>query len=230
LLNRGWLLALLALPASACVAVEGDRILGRDLATGNSVFASLDPKLAVGLSPLVGATRVFKAPELKALEQRNGIPIVKPLGDLCFVRASSPLTEEQLKPVLAEALGRTDFQLVDFSRYRVPQGKIEFKPRGLTSSGLWRGRVIYSESRSMPVWAKVKIAGKPPEIPVAETREVERGERIEVEVRSGAARLAFTATAASSGRDGDSVLVRNPDNGRLFSARVLGKGKVLINK
>jgi hypothetical protein len=61
-------------------------------------------------------------------------------------------------------------------------------------------------------------------------REVERGERVAVEVSSGAARLTFEAEAASSGRTGESVVVKNPENGRLFSAKVRSKGKVAIQR
>ena len=43
-------------------------------------------------------------------------------------------------------------------------------------------------------------------------------------VTSGAALLRFQADAESSGRRGDNVLVRNPENGKLFQARVEGKG------
>ena len=61
-------------------------------------------------------------------------------------------------------------------------------------------------------------------------REVERGERVAVEVSSGAAVLTFQAEAASAGRTGDSVVVKNPENGRLFSAKVQSKGKVVVQR
>jgi hypothetical protein len=61
-------------------------------------------------------------------------------------------------------------------------------------------------------------------------REVERGEQVAVEVSSGAARLTFIAEAASAGRTGESVVLKNPENGRLFSAKVQAKGKVAIQR
>jgi len=61
-------------------------------------------------------------------------------------------------------------------------------------------------------------------------REVERGEQVAVEVSSGSARLTFIAEAASAGRTGESVVVKNPENGRLFSAKVQAKGKVAIQR
>jgi flagella basal body P-ring formation protein FlgA len=71
-----------------------------------------------------------------------------------------------------------------------------------------------------PVYASMLVA----------PREVERGDKVAVEVSSGAAMLAFEATAESSGRTGDSIVVRNPENGRLFSAKVEAKGKVSVKK
>jgi flagella basal body P-ring formation protein FlgA len=58
--------------------------------------------------------------------------------------------------------------------------------------------------------------------------DVDRGDAVSVEVRSGAARLAFTAKAESAGRNGDFIAVRNPSSNRVFQARVEGKDKVLV--
>ena len=60
--------------------------------------------------------------------------------------------------------------------------------------------------------------------------EVERGSTVSVQVISGDASISFDATAESSGRTGESVLIRNPENGRYFQARVEGKGKVSVKK
>jgi flagella basal body P-ring formation protein FlgA len=70
------------------------------------------------------------------------------------------------------------------------------------------------------------------EIPLsllARTLDVTRGEMVEVEVRSGGARLAFSGKAESSGRTGDLVSIRNLASSRLFQARVNGKGKALLD-
>jgi hypothetical protein len=60
--------------------------------------------------------------------------------------------------------------------------------------------------------------------------EVLRGEQVSVEVTSGAALLRFQAAAETSGRAGDSVLIRNPENGKLFQARVESMGKVIVQR
>jgi flagella basal body P-ring formation protein FlgA len=59
---------------------------------------------------------------------------------------------------------------------------------------------------------------------------VERGEPVQVEVRAGAARLKFDAKAERAGAVGDSIPVRNPASGKLFSARVEGKGRVSVDR
>jgi len=61
-----------------------------------------------------------------------------------------------------------------------------------------------------------------------EVRSVARGEKVQVEVQSGAARLQTEGRAESSGDMGGTISVRNTQNGRLFSARVSGKGRVVV--
>ena len=58
--------------------------------------------------------------------------------------------------------------------------------------------------------------------------DVNRGDAVHVEVRSGAARLAFTAKAESGGRSGDFIAVRNPSSNKIFRARIEGKDKVVV--
>jgi flagella basal body P-ring formation protein FlgA len=65
---------------------------------------------------------------------------------------------------------------------------------------------------------------------LAAPRDVEAGEIVEVEVRSGAARVAFQGKAESGGRAGDSILIRNRQTGRRLRAVVAGKGKVSVDE
>jgi len=60
-------------------------------------------------------------------------------------------------------------------------------------------------------------------------QEVARGEMVEIQVLSGAARLALTGKAESSGRIGDIITIRNLTSNRIFQARVSGKGKALLD-
>jgi flagella basal body P-ring formation protein FlgA len=59
--------------------------------------------------------------------------------------------------------------------------------------------------------------------------DVNRGEMVEVEVRSGAALLAFTGKAESAGRSGDTIVIRNLSSNKVFQARVEGKGKAFLD-
>jgi flagella basal body P-ring formation protein FlgA len=58
--------------------------------------------------------------------------------------------------------------------------------------------------------------------------DVNRGDAVRVEVRSGAAHLALVARALSGGRTGETISVRNPDSNRIFQARVTGKGTAIV--
>jgi flagella basal body P-ring formation protein FlgA len=59
-------------------------------------------------------------------------------------------------------------------------------------------------------------------------REVNRGEAVEVEVDAGLAHLKFDGRAESGGALGEVVTVRNAKSGKIFAARVVGKGKVEV--
>jgi flagella basal body P-ring formation protein FlgA len=58
---------------------------------------------------------------------------------------------------------------------------------------------------------------------------VKRGSKVTVRANVGEAQLTFEATAESSGRSGDTVLLRNPMNGHRFKGRVEAEGKVVVN-
>jgi flagella basal body P-ring formation protein FlgA len=59
--------------------------------------------------------------------------------------------------------------------------------------------------------------------------DVNRGDMVEVEVRSGAAHLAFTGKAETAGRSGDTIAIRNLSSNKVFQARVDGKGRAFLD-
>lgn len=72
-------------------------------------------------------------------------------------------------------------------------------------------------------------AGSPvPASALDEPNDVELGQSVLVEVRSGAAMVTIEGKAESSGRRGDVVSVRNPESGKLFRARVEEKGRASV--
>jgi flagella basal body P-ring formation protein FlgA len=63
---------------------------------------------------------------------------------------------------------------------------------------------------------------------LTEAFEVERGDTVEVTAVSGATQLGLEALAETSGRQGDVISLRNPRSGKLFRARIEGKGRAIV--
>jgi flagella basal body P-ring formation protein FlgA len=64
---------------------------------------------------------------------------------------------------------------------------------------------------------------------LAPPNDVNRGDAVHIEVRSGAARLMLTARAVTAGRSGDTISVRNPESNKTFQARVTGKDTAIVD-
>jgi flagella basal body P-ring formation protein FlgA len=60
--------------------------------------------------------------------------------------------------------------------------------------------------------------------------DVKRGDKVLVSVISGRVLLSFEAETESAGHIGESVIVKNPETGRRFVARVEEPGKVIVKK
>ncbi len=176
---------LVAPHAMACQMVDGERILAGDFAAVNPAFATIDPKFPLASTPWPGVTRIFRADEIARLARANGLTLDAPVSEMCFERATQPLTAEMLMPALraglagsfgtasalgtAGSLGTTGspgttgtedarIEILDFSRAGVPRGTLEFSRAGLSANGLWRGHLSYGEARSVPVWAQVRVS------------------------------------------------------------------------
>jgi len=271
-----------------CRPVDDDHILGKDLAAANPAFESIAPDRVIGATPFPGVDRILHSDEVARIARANNIAIPTPAPEMCFARATEPLTADRLLPVLKKALNldAATIEVLDFIHFPIPPGTLEFTVAGLNPNGVWRGNVIYSQGCSMAIWAKVRVTveqtwvestaliepGKiiqpdqltlrtgsrfpfgpapadsidfvaarkatrsiRPGEPVFASmltapHDVERGETVAVHVVAGQTELSFSAVAESSGRTGESVLIRNPDNGKLFQARIDSKGKVSINR
>jgi flagella basal body P-ring formation protein FlgA len=72
-------------------------------------------------------------------------------------------------------------------------------------------------------------AGSPvrPEL-LTRPNDINRGDLVEVEVRSRAVHLVFSGRADSAGRGGDTIAVRNLVTNRIFAAQVISKGKAIV--
>lgn len=158
-------------PAPACVQVSGESILVRDLAGAVPALAALPPDEVLGYTPAPGARRLVSRRELARLAERHGLRL-EPGPGLCVERAARLLSREELEAALRAALKEAApegmpearLELLEFSRYPVPEGELEFKRAGLPAPPrvgipvIWRGRVRYGGSRSVPVWARVRLA------------------------------------------------------------------------
>jgi flagella basal body P-ring formation protein FlgA len=60
--------------------------------------------------------------------------------------------------------------------------------------------------------------------------EVERGQTIEIEAAFPSVRFRLPVRAESSGRIGEHIVVRNPESGRKFRAKVTGPGKAVVTE
>lgn len=282
---------MLLLAAAACMAVEGEMIRLADFARALPAFAAAETDAPVGFSPAFGAQRMFAGAEVQRLAARYRIELPG-AGTVCFVRPSHRLDEPRVKAALLKVLAESgaELELLDFARYDVPEGELEFNRMGLQRTGagnrtrLWRGRVVYGNRRSFPIWAHVRLAlrreglvateaiptGRPiapgdvkvetldldpfepwpasrPEDVIGRvarrginagkpillsslgaTPLVKRGQDVEVTVRSGAMQLKFLGKAQKTAQKGELITVRNPSSGRVFPAKVAGKGQVAV--
>lgn len=279
--------------AAACKPVEGDRILGMNLAEALPAFGAMPPETLLGTMPPPGSKRTFHAAEMASLAQRFSIHLDFPV-DVCFEWPMESLSRDRIVQAMRESLQDSGarIELAETSLYKVPRGRLEFSREMLGRPAspaqkdpvLWRGEVLYGGDHRYAVWARVRVkvpcdrmiavealkpgqpidprqvrleqgecfpalqgGGQPPspspglvasraiaagseirpELLVS-PNDVDRGDTVQVEVRSGAARLAFTAKAESGGRSGDFVAVRNPSSNRIFRARIEGKNRVVV--
>jgi flagella basal body P-ring formation protein FlgA len=152
---------------AACLAVDADRILVRDLAAADPAFAGASPEQVVGFSPQPGHLRLFGPQELARLAARFGI-LAKTFEPVCFERVTIPLTAGRLLPAIRKAvnLAEVEIAILDFSRFPLPPGELEFPRSGLSSRAppnpdagvIWRGRLIGTDGHGIPVWARVRLA------------------------------------------------------------------------
>jgi hypothetical protein len=223
-------LAGFATALDACTLVEGDRILGKELAAEHRAFAGIDLGADFGPAPAAGTRRTFQYFELERIAKERAMVLEAGASrEACFERAVVHLSADSLGEVLRAVLKEPNLEIVDFSRSPLPAGKPDFRVDGLASTGLWRGRWLFGDNRSVPIWARV-AGGTTPFRAVSVAPEIARGDTVRVEVRSGGVLLAFDAAAESSGHVGEPVTVRNPANGQRFRAVVEAKGKVGIRK
>jgi flagella basal body P-ring formation protein FlgA len=149
----------------SCVPVEGDRILARDLAAAAPAFAAWPPDAELGYAPAPGLRRVLRAAELRRLASRQGLD-AGAMADVCVERPTAPLALDALQAALAVAAGDPEarIEILDWSRYAVPRGVLEFPHTAAVPEGngpqapvLWKGFVKYGERGRFSIWVRARI-------------------------------------------------------------------------
>lgn len=169
-MKKVWILLLAIRPAFCdCVQLNGEEIRARDLASRVEAFTAADPDTILGLAPAPGVRRLLSMRDLLSAAHRTGVSDKDlPTSGVCFERSVRELTDQELTLAMAGAFPDTPVRItiVDHSRYGVPAGSVAFQLTGLNmppllhpdAPVLWRGRVIYSRTRSMEIWATVLIS------------------------------------------------------------------------
>ena len=168
-----------------------------------------------------------------------------PVGEITFPRSSLPVSAPGGDgPVLWRGYVRyaSKRQFPIWAKVRVSVPATRF----LATENLPQGspiqphqvRAVESEMYpgNRPVPDARQIIGRVPrrtiaagsEVPAAldKPRLVARGDTVRVEVQIGGAHLALEGRAVTAGDEGQFIAVRNPQSGRVFTARVGGKGQV----
>ena len=160
------ILAAAAMPG-ACVQVSSDRIVVRDLLDAVPLLQELDPNTPVGYAPIPGTERVVSGRELTLIAIRHGVTLTD-VPDVCIARALRAVTSAEMQAALVAALGMREahLEVEEYSSQPLPPGQLEFErstlvqppPNAPDSPVIWRGKLVYDQHHSAPVWAKVRIA------------------------------------------------------------------------
>ena len=173
----------LLLAACLPLAGAGDRITAGDLAAAEPAFAALAPETPLANSPQPGTRRMFPVAELERLGAQHGLALA-PHAPVCLEDSVAPLDSEKLLAAMRASLALPDarIELVEFSRYPVPRGVIEFPLAGLARPAniqvpvpaLWKGVVRYGDSRKFAIWARVRLTASAECLVAAETLSARR--------------------------------------------------------
>ena len=148
-----------------CHTVAGNRITAGDLAAVLPAFAAIASETPFGYAPQPGAYRNIEPAELTRFAAAHGVAFHS-IDTVCFEPALSALDPLVIETSIRESLrslgfADTDIEIVEFSKFRVPSGKLTFPPESLPAyapdnTAIWNGFVEHDHHR-FPVWARVKI-------------------------------------------------------------------------
>ena len=153
-------------PQTACATVDGDRIEMRHLRHFLDPGFQISDDLVFGAAPQPGVTRTVNAAELVRWAKAHGAGNPH-ATDGCFAWKTRQLTESEVTTAMRASLDpEVELNLVELSRFAVPEGKVIFDRTGLSEPSLiysnrpviWNGYVQYSQNHKMKVWGKVLLS------------------------------------------------------------------------
>ena len=144
---------------AACIAIgpAADQVLLRDLAPAFPGAQELSLETVIGLAPAPGVQRRFETAELRRIAERLKLP--EPRSEVCVERPTAPLDPARLVEAMQAELPGARIELLEYSRYPVPDGVLELPVTGLrqTPAGaIWSGSVRYGGGHKQAVWARIR--------------------------------------------------------------------------
>jgi flagella basal body P-ring formation protein FlgA len=159
------ILAAAAVAGCLAVAPAADEILLRDIASAFAATAAVSLDTVIALAPAPGVERRFELGELQRIAARLRLP--EPEREACVTRPAAPLDPARLLAALQSAMPNARIELLDFSRYPVPDGVLEFPPDGLrpvSSAAIWSGSIRYGGRHRVAIWARVNVSVAAPRV------------------------------------------------------------------
>jgi flagella basal body P-ring formation protein FlgA len=157
-----------------CLQIQDDRIYARDVVAAVPAFANVPGDFTLGYAPAPGTRRVFKGDALEKLARNQGVAAetLEAVPDVCFERATATLHAEEILEAMRSSWGSGSspspdvrMELKSFSPEIAPQGKVVFPRSGLQlpatsdpqADVIWRGYVLYGNSRRFAITARTRI-------------------------------------------------------------------------
>src|SRR5260370_33930636 len=126
---------------AGCLAVRDGQVRARDLSETVPAFASLPGDTILAPTPGTGVKRIISPATLQQMAIQLGLD-ASFTTSICIERASRILDTIALKSALDASLaeagnqsGPVVIEILDFSRYPVPEGTLEFSRSGLQTAG-----------------------------------------------------------------------------------------------
>lgn len=159
---------------AACVAIEGERIRAVEMATTIGAFRALEAEKDLGPAPAPNVKRTLTRIQLARMLGPNALSQADLPETICVARALQPIAAADMQTAVEAAvralLGEGDHtvELLDYPKQPILPGALKFSRSGILSAAskaidgpiLWRGALISTGKRSVPVWARVRVLTK----------------------------------------------------------------------